>query len=98
MKRLRIFIVTVAAVALFGIPQLASCQSGTLQVIYGVCWKYVTEKNCNKCSDYFSVQNEEEAIRKCKRRGYGEPNYFQSVGQIRRWILSNCTCGDDDSD
>jgi hypothetical protein len=92
MKRLRAIILIVMAVVLFGLPELASSQ----RVIYVVCRKYVAEQNCNKCSDYFSVQNEDEAIRKCKKKGYAEPNYFPSVGRIRAWVLSHCTCGDDD--
>ncbi len=94
MKHLRKIIVTVTALALFGLPELALSQ----QMIYVVCSKYVAQGNCNKCSDYFSVQNEDEAVRKCQRKGYAEPNYFPSVGRIRAWVLSHCTCGDDDSD
>jgi hypothetical protein len=91
MNRLRSIILMVMAVLLFSLPELASAQ----RVIYVVCRKYVAESNCNKCSDYFSVQNEDEAIRKCQRKGYSEPNYFPSVGRIRAWVLSHCTCGDD---
>jgi hypothetical protein len=91
MKRLRTFIVAAMALFVFGLPQVGYCQ----RVIYVVCWKYVVDQNCNKCSDYFSVQTEDEAIRKCKQRGYAQPNYFPGVGAIRAWVLSHCTCGDD---
>jgi hypothetical protein len=94
MRRFAKLLIPFVALGIFMFPEIASSQ----RVIYVVCWKYVPEKNCNKCSDYFSVQNEDEAIRKCQRRGFAEPNYFPSVGRIRAWVLSHCTCGDDDSD
>lgn len=94
MKYIRGIIVAIAAVLILGFPSPGFSQ----RVIYVVCWKYVPEKNCNQCSDYFSVQTEDEAIRKCKKKGFAEPNYFPSVGRIRAWVLSHCTCGDDSDD
>jgi len=94
MRRLAKLLIPIVALGIFAIPEFASSQ----RVIYVVCRQYVPEKGCYKCSDYFSVQTEDEAVRKCGRRGYDEPNYFRSVNAIRRWVLSNCTCGDDDQD
>ena len=51
-------------------------------MIYVVCWSYVVEKNCNKCSSYFSVKNDDEAIRRCKQKGFAEPNYFPRVYHV----------------
>lgn len=76
-------------VALVAVPSLASPQ----RVIYTLCRWYNAEKNCYRCSDYFSVRSEEQAQRRC--RG-GTPYYFPSVGALHGWMISNCTCGDDE--
>jgi len=77
---------------LFGLSDLAFSQ----QVVYVVCRKHLTEQNCNKCSEYFPVQNEVEAVQKCKTRGYAQSNYSQSEGGIRWWVLFHCNCDDSD--
>jgi len=97
MKHLRATIAAVMVIVLLGLPELACSQ----RVIYVVCRKYVAQENCHKCSDYFAVQTEDEAVRKCEKRGYtdfAEPNYFPSLGRVAAWILSHCTCGDGESD
>jgi hypothetical protein len=73
-------------VALVALPGVASPQ----RVIYTVCQWFNTEKNCYRCSDYFTVRSEQEAQRRC--RG-GTPYYFPSVGALFGWMQGNCTCG-----
>jgi hypothetical protein len=85
MKRLFVLGVVLTFLAL---PSLASPR-----IIFTLCQWYNTEKNCYSCSDYFSVRSEEEAQRKC--RG-GTPYYFPSVGALHGWMISHCTCADDE--
>jgi hypothetical protein len=66
--------------------------------IYVVCRKFVAERNCYKCSDYFHVRSEDEAKKKCGKKGYSEANYFGSMRSLQRWILPNCTCDNDEDD
>ncbi len=90
MKTWRKFLLIAVTVISFGLPATAH------SIVFVVCRKFVPEKGCYKCSSYFSVQNEDEAQRKCARMGYSEPNYFGSVGAVFRWMLPNCDCGDDE--
>jgi hypothetical protein len=96
MKRIGKMLLACLAMAVFWLPESAMNQVPGQNIIYVVCWKYVSEKNCNKCSKSFSVLSEDEAVRRCKRMGYAEPNYFRSQAAIARWIRPNCTCDDED--
>lgn len=74
----------------------APAQMGS--TIYVVCRKHVPERNCYKCAEYFHVRSEDEAKKKCGKKGYSEANYFGSMGALQRWILPNCTCDNDPDD
>jgi hypothetical protein len=89
MKSLKTVIVLVMATVLIVVPSMASAQ----QIIYTLCQWFNAEKNCYRCSDYFSVRSEEQAQKKCKG---GTPFYFPSVGALQAWMISNCTCDHDD--
>ncbi|MGC8658837.1 MAG: hypothetical protein ACP5U1_07160 [Desulfomonilaceae bacterium] len=92
MKRsLKACLVVVAGLCLT--PQIQA-QSG--RPVYVVCRKYISERSCFKCSDYFHANSEKEAREKCLSNGYDEPNYFRSLFAVRRWLLGHCTCGKDD--
>jgi len=65
------------------------------RTVYVVCRKFVAEKNCHKCSDYFHARSEDEAKAKCGKKGYSEANYFGSFGSMTRWMLPNCSCDND---
>jgi hypothetical protein len=88
MNTLKKLFVLGAMVLFLGMPNLASSR-----IIFTVCQWYNVEKNCYRCSDYFSVRSEEEAKRKCKG---GTPYYFPSVGALHGWMIGNCTCDHDD--
>jgi DNA phosphorothioation-dependent restriction protein DptG len=89
MRSLRkLFVVGVVA-SLLGMPSFAYSQ----QIIFTLCRWYNAEKNCYRCSDYFSVRSEEQAKRKCKG---GTPYYFPSVFALQSWMIANCTCGEDE--
>ena len=86
MKNLvKIFVVTAAAI-LFALPDLA-CSTPVLVV----CRRYVAEGNCHKCSDYFYVNSEDEAQRRCDKLG-ATPYYFPGVGAMEFWMRGNCPC------
>lgn len=95
MKMLRRLFMALTALVFLAMPLPAVSQP---QIIFVVCWKYVADKNCNKCSKYFSVRSEEEAQRRCKKMGFAEPNYFPSTQHVFRWMLSHCTCDEDEDD
>jgi hypothetical protein len=95
MRFLRNMFLAAMMVLSFGIPNLALGQPG--RVIYTVCRKFVVDRNCYKCSNYFAVRSESEAQAKCSRWGADEdPYYFPSVGRVFSWKLPNCTCDSDD--
>lgn len=85
MNSIKKVFVLAATVLLLGLPNVASSQ----RVIFTICQWYNVEKNCYRCSDYFSVRSEDEARRRC--RG-GTPYYFPSVGALHGWMVGNCTC------
>lgn len=68
----------------------------TGNVVYTVCKFFDPERNCNKCSDYFTVRSEDEAQDKCSRGGYEDAYYFPSVSRVYSWMGGHCTCGNDE--
>ena len=96
MKPIMIAAITVMAVFLFGAvldSQSFRFRRGGGQAV--VCQKFVAEKNCHKCSDYFYAESEEEADKKCEDMGYDQAYYFPRVAAVFRWMLSNCDCASD---
>ncbi|MDQ7782772.1 MAG: hypothetical protein RDU20_07825 [Desulfomonilaceae bacterium] len=89
MNSLKRLVVVVMAVFLVAAPVAASAQ----QIIYTLCQWYDADRNCYKCSDYFSVRSQAEAEKRCKG---ATPYYFPSVGAMQAWKISNCTCDHDD--
>jgi len=89
---IRRIVVALAALFMFGFPVLAYSQP---QIIFVVCRKYDASGNCHKCSDYFSVRSEEEAQRKCGKRG-ADTYFVPSVQAMFRWKVSHCTCEEED--
>lgn len=95
MRYLRNMFLAAMVLLSFGIPNLVFGQ----RIIYTVCRKYMVERNCYKCSNYFAVRSEAEAQAKCARWGADEdPYYFPSVGRVFSWKLPNCTCDHDESE
>jgi hypothetical protein len=88
MKKFTKLFIAILFVVFSGVLEIASSQP-----ILAVCRTYVANKNCYKCSDYFSVRSQDEAEERCSQMGYDETNYFPSVGAIAAWKLGNCTCG-----
>ncbi|MFH0959370.1 MAG: hypothetical protein V1897_11770 [Pseudomonadota bacterium] len=33
--------------------------------VYVICRKYIPERNCYKCGEYFHARTEDEAVKKC---------------------------------
>jgi hypothetical protein len=60
-----------------------------------ICQKFLAERNCHRCSDYFYAPTEEEADKKCEDMGYDEAYYFPRVAAVFRWMVSNCDCASD---
>ena len=66
--------------------------------VYVICRKFIPERNCYKCAEYFHARSEDEAVKKCGKRGYDQAYYFRSMGSMQRWMLGNCTCDHDEDE
>jgi hypothetical protein len=55
-------VIVITLVGLCFAPEVPA-QDG--RTVYVVCRKFVAEKNCHKCSDYFHARSEDEAKAKC---------------------------------
>lgn len=89
MRTLRMIVLSAIMIVMLAIPSIVSAQ-----IIYVVCAGYDARRNCNHCSDYFSVQTEEEAQKRCEAMGLPTPHYFRSVQAIFNWKRPNCSCPD----
>ena len=96
MKPLLVFVVAVTAIVLFGAvldsDSFRGRRGGSQAVI---CRKFVADKNCHQCSDYFWAQTQDEADKKCEDMGFDEAYYFPRVGAAFRWMVPNCDCASD---
>jgi hypothetical protein len=86
MKRLLVLVMVAILLGASAAPVSAQ------RIIYVVCQWFSAEKNCYKCSDYFSVRSEAQAQKRCRS---GTPFYFPSVGALQGWMIGNCTCDHD---
>ena len=77
------------------VPAVPAQIGGT---VYAKCRKFVPERNCYKCGEYFHARSEDEAVKKCGKKGYDQAFYFRSMGSMQRWMLGNCTCDNDEND
>jgi len=84
MKGLKILMALVA-ITLFAVPDWACSQ------VLVVCRRFIADKGCHKCSDYFYVNSEDEAQQRCGKLG-GDPFYFPGVGRMSFWMRGHCSC------
>lgn len=90
MKASRIAVVAVLVASLMAVP------SGAWGIHFWLCAGTDMNKDCNKCSDYFSKPSRDSAEAKCKRMGYPDTMGFPTLGHLFAWERVNCTCPDDD--
>jgi len=82
----------------WGPPRTLVPGTETGNIVYTVCKIFDPGRNCNRCSDYFTVRSEDEAQNKCAKSGYEDVYYFPSVSRVYSWMGGHCTCGGDDEE
>ncbi len=85
MRRMLLVLAIGLVAVLFTVPDQASSQ------VLTVCRRFVADRSCYKCSEYFYVDSEDEAQQRCAKLG-AQPYYFPGVRAMERWILGNCPC------
>lgn len=73
---------------------MVSVPSGAWAIHFWLCSGRDMDRDCNKCSDYFSKPTRDAAEAKCKSMGFPDTMGFPSLGQLFGWERVNCTCPD----